>query len=302
MKTLSLLVALLSTTLLGGTCPAWAQASVAAPPATKIKVYLLGTFHFNGSTTDVVKGSKSDMQTPTRQQELEDLANKLTKTKADKVFVEWKQNRQSYVDSTYALYRQNQFKLGNNEVFQVGYRLAAKLNRSRVYCADAEGVFDYGAAMEYAKEHNQADILKNDGKSTEAPSAPDSIGRLITARYHAIYGPEHPAPKGPKKPLTITDIIISNNTPAAERSNMDWYLLTGARVGGGTNYVGADLAGEFYKRNMRIYTNMLRAVDFQKDRSIILIIGAGHVSFLKEQLLHNSLLEVQEVLPLLKAK
>lgn len=302
MKHSSLLLILLLTALLGRTSPAWGQAPGTKLPTTKIKVYLVGTFHFNGSTTDVVKGSKSDMQTPKRQQELEDLASRLTKTKADRVFVEWQQDRQRFVDSTYALYRQNQFKLGNNEVFQVGYRLAAKLNHPRVYCADADGVFDYGAALAYAKEHNQADILKNDGRSTVAPSAPDSIGRLITARYHAIYGLEPPAPKAPTKPLTITDIIISNNTPAAERSNMDWYLLTGARVGGGTNYAGADLAGEFYKRNMRIYTNMLRAVDFQTDQSIILIIGAGHVSFLKEQLQHNSLFEVQDILPLLKAK
>ncbi|MBC8082712.1 MAG: hypothetical protein H7Z21_05820, partial [Hymenobacter sp.] len=185
---------------------------------------------------------------------------------------------------------------------QLGYRLAAKLNRPRVYCADADGVFDYSAAKEYAQQHRQADILKNDDQNTDAPSAPDSIGRLITARYRAIYGSGPAAPKTAAKPSTITDIIISNNTPAADRGNMDWYLLTAARVGGGPSYAGADLAGEFYKRNMRIYTNLLRAVDFQHDRAIILIIGAGHVSFLKEQLQHNSLFEVQDVLPLLRAK
>jgi hypothetical protein len=83
---------------------------------------------------------------------------------------------------------------------------------------------------------------------------------------------------------------------------MDSYLLWLTRVGGGDNYVGADLAGEFYKRNVRICTNLLRAVDVQHDRAIVLIIGQGHVAFLKSILRYNSLFEVAEVLPLLEAK
>jgi hypothetical protein len=36
---------------------------------------------------------------------------------------------------------------------------------------------------------------------------------------------------------------------------------------GGENYAGADLAGEFYKRPVRSYTNLLRAVHVQHDQS-----------------------------------
>jgi hypothetical protein len=292
---------LLALGLLAAARPAAAQ--TAAPLNTKIKVYLVGTFHFNSSDSDVIKGTKVDMSTPAKQRELDELVSKLQKTQADKVFVEWKQEyRQRFVDSTYALYRKGQREVGNqrdnnNEVVQIGYRLAKKLNRPKVYCADADGVFDYGAALDYAKSHGQEPILK--GFSGPA-QAGDSVGLLIEKRVKAI---EAARPAVPKRPMNnMLNLFKVLNSPEVNQANMDGYLLTDARVGGGTNYAGADLGGDYFKRNVRIYTNLLRAVDVQRDKSIVLIIGQGHVSLLKSILRYNSLFEVAEVLPLLEAK
>ena len=276
--------------------PATAQPK-AGPPNARIKVYLVGTFHFDGSSSDVNKGSKTNMKEAKKQQELDDIIRRLARTKADKVFVEWQLRDQRFVDSTYALYRQNKFTLGNNEVYQLGYRLARRLDRPRVYCADAPGVFDYDAALTYAKAHGQEKLLASSADKPE----PDSLGRLMEARVgHRIgIGPDELRdPPGE----TLVGKLARYNSARFARANMDWYLLIGARVGGGGNYSGADLAGEFYKRNMRIYTNLLRAVDVRNDKAIVLIIGAGHVSFLREQLQHNSLFEVQDVGPLLSGK
>jgi hypothetical protein len=245
-----------------------------------------------------MKGSVTDMKATKKQQELDNLTRRLAKIKADKVFVEWQQSRQPFVDSTYTLYRKNQFTLGNNEVYQVGYRLAKQLNHPRVYCVDAAGEFDYDVASKYAKAHGQEQILN----SAFSGGEPDSVGRLIQARtgnapnqLNLLFTTEKPNE-------TILDKLYRINSDEFIRANMDAYLLTAARVGGGNNYAGADLAGEFYKRNMRIYTNLLRAVDVQRDKAIVLVIGAGHVSFLKQQLQYSSLFEVKDVLPLLKAK
>ncbi|UOR05118.1 DUF5694 domain-containing protein [Hymenobacter aerilatus] len=281
---------LLALSLLGPTLAATAQTS--SPATGKIKLYIVGTFHFSGSTSDVVKGTKTDMNTPEKQREVEEVIDRLQKTQADKVFIEWQPTRQHFVDSTYALYRQNQFTLGNNEVYQVGYRLAKKLNRPRVYCADADGVFNYTATQAYAKQHGQEQILKD----TFAETPQDSVGRLLAARKKKAT-PENPLPGN-----TLLAQFARMNTKAADQGNMDVYLLELARVGGGPNYVGADLAGEFFKRNVRIYNNLLRTVDVQRDKSIVLLIGQGHVAFLKSILQYNSLFEVQDVLPLLTSK
>ena len=282
----------LSAVLLGASLTAAAQ--VPAPAPSKIKVYLLGTFHFDGSQADVVKGSKTDMKNIKKQQELDELITRLARTKADKVFVEWQRKDQPFVDSTYSLYRNGQFALKNNEVYQVGYRLAAKLNRPRVYCADADGVFDYDATVAYAKAHKQEAVLAG----AFAGGQPDSVGRLIQQRAGHPIGPDITDKPGEG----LLQRFVRLNAEPYTRANMDAYLLTLARVGGGDNYSGADLAGEFYKRNMRIYTNLLRAVDVQHDKAIILIIGAGHVGFLREQLQYSSLFELQDVGPLLMAK
>lgn len=278
-----------------------AAAQAPAVPATKIKVYLVGTFHFNASSADVLPGSAVDMATLDKQRELDELASKLQKTQADKVFVEWGQDRQPFVDSTYALYRRGQSRVGtarqnNNEVVQVGYRLAKRLGRPRVYCADADGVFDYEAAQAAAKKYGQEAILTG---GFQTPVS-DSLGLLIQARTKAIKASQAPAPKHPGE--SILAQFQRMNTEAADRGNMDAYLLQLNRVGRGTDYAGADLGGDYYKRNVRIYTNLLRAVDVQRDRAIVLIIGQGHVGLLKSILRYNSLFEVVEVLPLLEAK
>jgi hypothetical protein len=285
---------LLSLALLGSAAAAIAQPRPAGGGA-KIKVYLVGTFHFSGSASDLHKGTKTDMKTPDMQRELDELVGKLAQTRADKVFIEFKLPEQPFVDSTYALYRQGQFKAGNNEVYQLAYRLAKKLNRPRVYCADADGgVFDYPATQAYAKQHGQEQILNE----SFATNPQDSLGRLITARMgHRQTLSELMAPD-----KTLLASFIHLNTEAAERAQMDAYLLDLARVGGGANYAGADLAGEFFKRNVRIYTNLLRQVDVQHDKAIVLLIGQGHVAFLKDILQYNSLFEVADVVPLLQAK
>ena len=290
---------LLALGLLAAARPTVAQTP--APLNTKIKVYLVGTFHFNASDSDVIKGTKVDMSTPDKQRELDELVSKLQRTQADKVFVEWMPNRQRFVDSTYALYRKGQREVGsqrqnNNEVVQVGYRLAKQLNRPKVYCADADGVFDYGAAQASAKQHGQEAILKG---GFEAPVS-DSVGLLIKARTKAISARQAPAAKYSGE--NILTQFKRMNTEAAYRGNMDSYLLYLSRVGSGPDYAGADLGGEYYKRNVRIYTNLLRAVDVQRDKSIVLIIGQGHLALLKSILRYNSLFEVAEVLPLLEAK
>lgn len=291
---------LLAGILLGAAHVAAAQAPVALP--TKIKVYLVGTFHFNASSGDVIKGTKVDMNTPDKQRELDELVSKLQKTQANKVFVEWGQDRQRFVDSTYALYRKGQRPVGterqnNNEVVQVGYRLANKLSLPRVYCADADGVYDYEATQQYAKTHGQEVILANMYSEKQLP---DSLGSLLEARQAAIRAAMGPTSK--YKGATLLTQFKRMNTEASDRGNMDVYLLHLARVGGGDNYAGADLAGEFYKRNVRIYTNLLRAVDVQHDKAIVLVIGQGHVAYLKSILRYSTLFEVAEVLPLLEAK
>ena len=255
----------------------------------KIKVYVVGTFHFDGAAGDVYKTSKQDMKTPENQKELDDLVRRLARVLPDKIFVEWTPDRQGFVDTTYRLYLQGQYELGNNEVYQVGYRLGKLLKRENIYCADADGDFNYDSLISYAVQHHQTDML------ADLNHPKDSIAKLISARIGAIYSYYQP-PAG----RTLTDIILSNNTPEVIASGADLYNLVYARVGQGREYPGADLGGDFFKRNMRIYTNILRQIDVAHDTCILVYIGSGHVSFLKQIFSSSLLFEVGDVAALLK--
>jgi hypothetical protein len=256
-----------------------------APLAQRIRVYIVG------ATRDVYKTAPADMKTPENQRQLDDLVRRLSKAAPDRVFVEWTPDRQGYVDTTYQLYLRNEFELGNNEVYQVGYRLGKFLKHPRIYCADAGGDFNYDSVVSYATQHHQADML------SDLNHPKDSIARLISARIGAIYS-YYQSPPG----HTLTDVILSNNTPEVIASGADLYNLVYARVGEGQEYPGADLGSDFYKRNMRIFTNILRQVDIARDRAILIYIGSGHVSFLREIFSSSLLFEVEDIIPLLKGE
>jgi hypothetical protein len=46
-------------------------------------------------------------------------------------------------------------------------------------------------------------------------------------------------------------------------------------------YARTDLVTNWYKRNLRILTNLIRVTDIGKDR-VLLVIGAGHLAILRQ--------------------
>jgi hypothetical protein len=258
-------------------------------PAQKIKVYLVGTYHFDGAAGDVYQSARQDMKTEDKQRQLDELARRLAKAAPDKIFVEWTPSRQGYLDTTYQLYLRNQFDLGNSEVYQVGYRLGKLLGRKRIYCADAGGGFTEDSLAAYAAQHHQADIL------TDLNHPKDSVARLISQRIAAIYAYYRSPPVH-----NLADVILANNTREVIAAAADLYNLVYARIGEGEEYPGADLTSDIYRRNMRIFANILRQTDVIHDRAILVYIGSGHISFLKQIFSSSLLFEVEDVVPLLK--
>jgi hypothetical protein len=53
------------------------------------------------------------------------------------------------------------------------------------------------------------------------------------------------------------------------------------RTTGAAIYQRTDLVINWYKRNLRIFTNLNRITEFGKDR-VLLIMGAGHLKILKD--------------------
>lgn len=53
------------------------------------------------------------------------------------------------------------------------------------------------------------------------------------------------------------------------------------RIGKNEEYPGVDLLADWYKRNLKIFTNITRITESKEDR-ILVIIGGGHVKLLQQ--------------------
>lgn len=247
---------------------------------------LLGVFHFDNPGQDNFNSEVGDYFSETWQQEIKEVVEKMKNFKPTKIFIEANPNKQFKYDSLYSAFQTGNLKLkdlpgGRNEIYQLGFKLAKQLNHTKVYAVDAEGYWlmeevqkaltdeqtmsyqkkmtDIGAYMETVNSNlNSQTILQNlvDFNSEEA-----------LQRNHQTYNP----------------FLVQLNRKVRKGDN-DYKLDTVKGVEQvflkiNTHQLGAELVGEWYKRNIKIYANILNYAE-EEDR-ILVIFGQGHIPILK---------------------
>src|SRR4029077_1378580 len=80
---------------------------------------------------------------------------------------------------------------------------------------------------------------------------------------------------------TISEFLAYINSPEEASRHHRWDVLSNLEPGDGVSlYENTDLAVNWYKRNLRIFTNILEAAG-RGDR-VLLLIGAGHSRILSD--------------------
>lgn len=80
--------------------------------------------------------------------------------------------------------------------------------------------------------------------------------------------------------MTITEIYrLLNEQKRIDESHRLYLQLV--RFGKGEEYVGADLMRDWYSRNLKIFSNVMRLTNSKDDR-ILVLIGSGHVKMLQQ--------------------
>lgn len=117
------------------------------------QIVLLGTAHFTGVAPDILSEK--------RQEELEVVAKRIADWEPDQYFVECPFGHQTALDSVYSVYRGGNYDLsdpgglvGRGEIYQLGFRTAARAELNGVECVDAKTSVPYDRAQEVAEEHN----------------------------------------------------------------------------------------------------------------------------------------------------
>ncbi|GAB3899228.1 DUF5694 domain-containing protein [Spirosoma agri] len=244
----------------------------------KIKILLLGSVHFNPSTQDVYQNKQINLTDRQGQVQLEQLLAQLSQFAPNQICIEVPTQKQSKIDSAYQQYLKSQYKLGTNEIDQIAYPLAKRLNLPTVTCVNYRGSFDLDAVTKYAKENNQTAQL----------AALDQFAAGTAAGIVAA-----------QQEKSITDLFRFINSNEELTKNAAIYTAYATRIGQGSDYPGTDLVANWYSTNLHIYTNILRAIR-PTDKSIMVLFGYGHITILKHLFQSNPDFDVVDVADVLK--
>jgi hypothetical protein len=244
-------------------------------PKQKIKIMLLGTYHFANPGADKFNTKVDDYTTPDRQKQIQEVNDALAKFGPEKIFIESGVKYQAQVDSFFAAYKTGKTDIpakAVNERLQIGMKLAKKLNNKHIYAVDTDGKWLKNEVERYA-DSMHVKYLKQFDKS---------FAEYI--KYYNNYIIKH----------TVRENLAYLNKPdELLNHNHMMYNYVFARIGAGDSYIGAELVGEWYKRNIKIYANILKNIT-PDDLRLLVVFGSGHVHILKQLFKDNPDFEVIE--------
>lgn len=235
--------------------------ALAAEPAGKPSLVVLGTVHFANPGKDSTNLTVEDVLTPERQREIEALVDQLAAAKPTHVAIEWKASDQAGLDKRYQDYRAGRYKLGASEHDQIGLRLAAKLNLPRVDAVDwndnppgPEAAYDFPAWLASHGRQAEWNVLLS-----RMQALVDAIGQR-------------------QRCTVVSDWFRHLAEPAthAAFAASDYQIAT---FGDAIDNPGAAWVGTWMARNLRILVNVQRIAAKPEDRTIM-IFGVGHAPWL----------------------
>ncbi|GAB4044689.1 DUF5694 domain-containing protein [Spirosoma jeollabukense] len=255
------------------------------------QVLLLGTFHFAGEQVDVNTTPaelRVNILSPSRQAQVEEVLNQITRFKPTKIAIEASPNAKHYIDSVYRAYRRGNFQGDkrvrmDDELYQIGFKLADRLGHSELFPIDAQPFrvrFSPADSLTmFTKYEHQSDtsFAYWDKQYTAYSTLQDSL------KYTA----------------TVSDYLRFLNEEITQARSIGRWLVTTKR---GTNRepIGADgFISRYYNRNLRIYSNVQRLVSSPSDR-ILVLYGNTHLYILKHLLNASPEFDLVDTLDYLK--
>ncbi|MGB8490397.1 MAG: DUF5694 domain-containing protein [Bacteroidales bacterium] len=231
------------------------------PPQRKIMT--LGVFHFAYPNLDVVRTEKNDqisvLEEP-YQSEIKAVAKVIEEYNPTIIAVESTPDNQYKMDSLFMLYKSDKWILNQNEQYQLGFRIAKKLDLQKIYCVDDRG-----------KHYDNIASMFN-----------DSIRLSRFENYYLRSGDSiYKLPEPNAKVTGIIDALSELNNPDRIRDRLGIYLLNPFKYEEQPgDFAGVDFeTGRWFNRNLRIFRNIQRIPQSADDR-ILLIIGSEHLNLL----------------------
>lgn len=250
----------------------WVQAET-PPPA---QVMLLGTFHFNDPGQDAVKTRSLDVTAAESQQYLVELTRRIaSEFRPTRILLEYTEADDELLNERYRQYVAGEFELRVNEIYQVGFRIAAASGLDHIEPFDHRDIeWQAEAMLDYAKHNDPAALKAFEERIAE-----------ITVSMQAD-----------QDKLSLKQLLVRHNSASDFALNKALYIQTND-IGAGDGYSGADAAASWWHRNFRMYANIQKAA--QPGERVLVIAGSGHVAILADLLALDPEREAVDVRPLL---
>jgi len=215
----------------------------------KIRVLNFGSVHLSGSTD--AHSSITDVNNPEVKADIKEIVYQLVKFKPTIICVEIPPESTEFINETYQKYITDQTNRINysEEVNVIGLEVARLSVTKKIYGIDNPIGFDYPSLIEMAN--------KNSSDSLYVQNIMDSYETLN------------------KKPLL--EQFSQINTTKYKMETFDLYNFL-ATMHNPNNFEGSDIIAEFYKRNLRMYTNFSDIPLTNNDR-VLIIMGATHTAY-----------------------
>jgi hypothetical protein len=261
MKPIAVAAALALAACATGPAPSPAGGGAAVP------MMVLGTWHFEGSQSDLISATTDSPLSPKRQRELDEAVAALAAFRPTAIVVERVTPAPDYADPGFAAFTPADLAANADERVQIAYRLAAMAGVSRVYGVDEQPAagepdyFPFGAVMEHA------------GATGEG----EAFGAMM-ARVQALIGAETRRLAA----LPMRAALAEANAGPMSSAEFYYELL---KFDGGERQPGAELNAYWFMRNAKIFAK-IADIARPGDR-IIVVYGAGHKHWL-EHLARNT--------------
>ncbi len=227
------------------------------------EVAILGTFHFQSNVDAYKRKYHVDISAEKTQQEIQELLDHLKRFQPTKIALEVPVKKQEKLDSLYQEYRKGNFELPVPEMYQLGFRLAKQLDHPHIYGVDTQAPLHMENRVadweQYAKETGVYDKWRYfDSYFTGKYASSDSL----------------------KTTMSLLDYYSFLNSKEVEDVSGQDKLNGMIQLGAGDSYIGADGITKDYRRNLRIYANMLHLIESDEDR-FLMIYGSSHKRILR---------------------
>lgn len=216
------------------------------------ELMILGTFHFESQADATHLSAAQREQLAARRDEIGQIAEKLAAYRPTKLFVECEKTRQDALDKRYRAYLTGGCNARNDEVAQIGFRVA----RQNGIVPTAIDWMELGAATRPYGE--VAERLEQD------------------AALHGELAPYARSPVNLARPV-LENLRVLNQKEYVEGQKAFYVNL--ARLGI-EEYFGMGWLIWWYQRNLHIFGNI--SAELTEDDRGMLLIGAAHKGILEE--------------------